>query len=465
MSRAHHLAYTHAVSTRTISRRQLLQALGVGGASLLPFVPVLEAQASPPPKRIVFFFTTNGTIQDAWTPKMVSGQLELSPILSPLERFKSKLLVVEGLSQQVILDKGERIGHFAGMSTTLTGRSNKSVDKSNPSLSLATGVSLDQHLADQLGAATKLRSIECGVQVPYVFATLSYRGPLQTVRPENSPYRVFDRLFREVPDPAAPDGAAARERLSDRKRVLDAASKDLDALRGRLAVSDRVKMEAHIEAIRTIEHSLTTGAGDASGRACRRPEMGAPLDIWANDNIPALAKLHIDLIALAFACDLTRVATVQFGSAGAGHRFTWLGPEFATDPPDSVRGFHALAHRETEPASKAKLIRIHRWYAQQFAYLLERLDAIPEAGGSVLDHTAVVWCNELGTGSSHWHYNTPWVIAGSAGGSLQTGQLLSFPKEPHNRLLLTLCRAMGVPADTFGDPAYCKAGVLSGALR
>jgi len=451
------------------SRRQFLQALGVGTAGLLPFVPVLEAQAAqaaPPPKRIVFFFTTNGTIEDAWTPRMVSGQLELGAILAPLEKFKSKLLVVEGLSHRVVLEKGERSGHFAGMSTALTGRGNKAVDRANPLLSLATGISLDQHLADQIGQGTKLRSVECGVQVERVFASLSYRGPLQPVRPENSPYQVFDRLFRELPDATAADGAAARERLADRRRLLAAVTKDLDALKGRLPQSDRIKMDAHIAAIQAIEHGLTTGSGVASGQACRKPDTGSALDVWNNDNIPALAKLHTDLIAMAFACDLTRVATLQFGSAGATHRFTWLGPEFATDPGgDVTKGFHALAHREADPASKAKLIRIHTWYAQQLAYLLEKLEAIPEAGGSVLDHTAVVWCNELGSGSTHSHERTPWLVAGNAGGSLKTGQLLSFPKEPHNRLLLTLCHAMGVPADVFGDPAYCKAGVLSDALR
>lgn len=457
-----------------LDRRRFLQALGVG-ASMLPFVPVLEAhaKAAPPPKRVVFFFTTNGTIHERWLPKMsASGKLELSPILSPLEKLKSKLLVVDGLSHRVILEKSDRSGHSAGMNTALTGRTNKIVDPAHPLQSMATGISLDQFLADKIGAATKLRSIECGVQVePYTkaFAALSYRGKLQPMLPENSPYRVFDRLFRDVPDPGAPDGAAASELLADRKRVLEAASKDLDALRGRLPEADRVKMEAHITAIRAIEHSLTTGAGITAGHACRKPDLGPPLDVWKNDNIPAIAKLQMDLVAMALACDLTRVATVQFGNAGASHRFTWLGRDFVTDPAlptgDGARGFHALAHREADPESRAKLVKIHTWYSQQFAYLLEKLASIPEAGGSVLDHTAVVWLNELGTGGTHGHERTPWVIGGSAGGFFKTGQLLSFPGEPHNRLLLTLCHAMGVATDAFGDPDYCKAGPLSGAMR
>jgi hypothetical protein len=456
-----------------LDRRQFLRALGAG-ASILPFVPLLDAQAASaaPPKRVLFFFSSNGTIHESWLPKMVSGKLELSPILAPLEKLKSRLLVVDGLSHKVILEKSDRSGHSAGMNTALTGRNNKVVDPSHPLQSMATGISLDQYLGAKIGGATKLSSIECGVQVePYTkaFAALSYRGKLQPVLPENSPYRVFDRLFRDVASPGAPDAAAAGESQADRQRVLEAVSKDLEALRARLPQSDRIKMEAHIAAVRDIEHSLTTGAGAASGNTCRKPDLGPQLDVWKNGNLPALAKLQMDLMAMAFACDLTRVGTIQFGNAGASHRFTWLGKEFVGDPllpnADQAKGFHALAHRETDPASRAKLVKINTWYAQQFAYLLEKLASIPEAGGSVLDHTAVVWLNELGAGGNHSHEKTPWVIGGNAGGFFKTGQLVSFPGEPHNRMLLTLCHAMGVPTDVFGDPDYCKAGPLTGLTR
>jgi hypothetical protein len=457
------------VRVSRLDRRQFLQALGLGAATL-PFVPVLEAHAaaSPPPKRVVFFFTSNGTIHESWVPRMVRGQLELSPILAPLEKLKSKILVVDGLSHKVILEKSDRSGHSAGMNTALTGMTNKIVDPSHPLQSLATGISLDQYLADKLGGSTKLRSIQCGVQVePYVkaMAALSYRGRLQPILPENNPHTVFDRLFREVPEPGAPDA----ESLADRQRVLETVSRRLEALKGRLPAEDRLKMEAHVAAVRALEHSLTTGAGVSSGATCHKPDLGPPLDPWKNANIPAVGRLQMDLVAMALACDLTRVASIQFGGAGASHRFSWLGREFATDPllpaTCQAKGFHALAHREADPASRAKLVKINTWYAQQFAYLLEKLAAIPEAGGSVLDHTAVVWLNELGTGGNHGHRQTPWVLGGSAGGFFKTGQLVSFPGEPHNRLLLTLCHAMGVATDVFGDPDYCQAGPLRGATR
>ena len=450
-----------------MDRRQFLRSLGLGAATL-PFLPLFDAHsaATPPPRRLVFFFNANGTIYDSWLPKMNAGKLELSPILAPLEKFKSRLIVVDGLSHKVILEKSNRTGHSAGMNTALTGRNNKITDLSQPLHSMATGISVDQFIAERMATKVKFRTLECGVQVePYNkdYASLSYSGPLQPIVPENNPYRVFDRLFRNF---STQDNPAAREHLADRQRLLDLVSKDLDAVKDRLPSSDRPKMEAHIDAIHAIDHSLRTGTGAGAGNACKKPDLGAPIDVWKNENVPVLGKMQMDLMVTALACDLTRIGTVQFGRAGAGHRFTWLGKEFAVDPALSpacqAKGFHAVAHRETDPGERAKLVRIHAWYAEQLAYFLDRLASIPEAGGTMLDNTLVVWLNELGTGNDHRHDRIPWVLAGNVGGLFKTGQLVSFPDQPHNRLLLTLCHAMGVPTDVFGDPDYCKAGPLTG---
>lgn len=454
-----------------LDRRRLLGALGAGlaGASL-PFVPWLDARAgTAPPRRLLFFFSSNGTVRESWLPTARGERLErLSPILAPLERHRSRLLVLDGLRHQVIIEKSSRSGHTAGINTALTGRNNEVTDPSQPLHSLATGVSLDQLLGARLGAGAKLRSLEAGVQVePYNkdFASLSYAGRKAPIPPESSPYRVFDRLFGGLRPRGAgvdPEGAHARE---DRRRVLEAVSADLEALRPRLPASDRVKMEAHLDAVRALEHGLVTGVGEA-GAACAVPALGPRVNPWKNDDIPAIARLQTDLVVMALACDLTRVATIQFGRAGAGHRFTWLGGEFARDPqvePGSqARGLHALAHRETHPESRAKLVRIHSWYAEQLAYLLDRLAAVREGDRTLLDSTLVVWLNELGTGGDHSHERLPWVLATGARGPWKTGRLLSFPGQPHNRLLLSLAHAMGVHLQEFGDPDYCKAGPLTG---
>lgn len=435
----------------------------------MPFVPLLDvhADASAPPKRLVFFFSGNGTIHESWSPTTVGGKLMLSPILSPLEKVKSKLLVVEGLSHTVILKKGDRNGHSAGMNTALTGQRAKGIDPNHPLRSMAMGISVDQYLAQKLATKTKLPSLECGIQV-HCFSTdnssLSYSGPMAPISPENSPYRVFDRLFRDFTQPAAAEDPAAAERMADRKSILDAVSTNLNAVRLRLPESDRIKMEGHLDAVRGLEHSLSTGVGSSKAGVCAKPVLGEKIDIWKNDNIPTLAKLQIDLMVMALACDLTRIGTVQFGRGGTSHRFNWLGPEFASDPAlastDEAKGFHALAHKESDPDCRAKLVKIHTWYATQLAYLLEKLAAIPEAGGTMLDNTIVVWVNELGSGGNHDHVRVPWLIAGNAARHFKSGRTVSFPDEPHNRLLMSICHGMGVACTSFGDPEFCSAGAL-----
>ena len=310
------------------SRRRFLSTLGLG-ASLLPFFPQLDAHADsgPPPRRLLLFFSANGTIRESWLPTMSESELVLSPILAPLERHKSRLLVVDGLNQSVVMEKGEHTGHSAGMNTALTGCKAKMIDSGDPNRTMATGISIDQYLGPLIGAETKLKTLELGVQVPLFTsdnAALSYAGPLRPILPENSPYVSFDRLFRGFAAKNPAEEAAAAARLVDRKSVLDAVARDLAKTKSLLSPADRIKMEAHLGSIAAIEHSLTTGVGAGAANVCGAPEQGPKLDLWTNDNIPAQSRQQIDLMVMALACDLTRVGTIQYGRAGAQYRFNWL---------------------------------------------------------------------------------------------------------------------------------------------
>ncbi len=117
-----------------------------------------------------------------------------------------------------------------------------------------------------------------------------------------------------------------------------------------------------------------------------------------------------------------------------------------------------------------RLRRIHIWYATQFKALLDRLAALPEDGGSVLDHTLIVWLSEFsghdGTNTRHHHQDDlSWVIAGDAGGAFRTGRSLDFANErlvgqrSHNDFWLSICQAMGLEMETFGDPRHCTGPV------
>jgi hypothetical protein len=166
-------------------------------------------------------------------------------------------------------------------------------------------------------------------------------------------------------------------------------------------------------------------------------------------NYPAIGKVQMDLLVAALACDQTRVASLQWSRSVSDIPMPWL---------NISTGHHTLSHTpDTDTASQASLVQIDTWYATQFAYLLQGLDAVTEADGStLLDNCMVVWVNELSKGNIHSHQPLPVVIAGGCGGALRTGRLLTFsPQQPHNNLLVAIANVMGTNITTFGNPSYC----------
>jgi hypothetical protein len=448
-----------------LTRRDLLAATGAG-AVLAPFVPLLcprdaEASSARAPRRLLFFYTSNGTVRERWVPTMNDEGLVLSEILAPLERHRADLVVFDGLGYHCC-DKSKG-GHEGGMNAALTGSVPKVIDAAKGK-SRATGISIDQAIARRVGRGLKLRSLECGVQVDTYDAAvyaLSYTGPLEPLMPENDPYKVFGRVFGNLRlRGGAPDEAALRV-TRDRKSLIDLVQADLRTVARALGAEEHHKLAGHLESVREIERTLSSTAGPAASRACAKPEQGARLDWNENDNIPLVAKLHTDILVAALACDLTRVGTLQHGRAGANHRLSWLGEEFMEDPAfiagkDETRGIHSLAHSESRPESRRRIALCQAWYASQVAELVDRLRQIREGDGTLADRTLVVWMNEMGTGN-HLLTNTPWTLVGRLGGTLRTDQLISAPRTPHNGLLLGLAHAMGcTDLQSFGAPAYAR---------
>jgi hypothetical protein len=223
-----------------------------------------------------------------------------------------------------------------------------------------------------------------------------------------------------------------------------------------LGASDRQRLDAHLTAVREIETRLTTDLAVANP-ACHDPAV-ASVAAQTNDAFPNVGTLQMQLLVMALACDLTRVASLQWSRSVSQTRFSWLG---------IAQGHHDLSHRSDDDAVAVdKLTRINRWYAQQLATLVGLLKATPDAnGGTLFDSTLILWSNELAKGNIHSRHNAPYVLAGSAGGALRTGRFLSYDGQelPHNNLLVSLLNAMDVPDTTFGKPEWCT-GTLPGLL-
>lgn len=440
-----------------LSRRALLR--GAGGAAIgLPFLSAMlparrtVAQTGEIPKRFVVMFTANGTIAERWRPSGGGRDFALSEILSPLEPHKSDIVVLEGIDMVTAIENaGGGNGHDVGMGHMLVARRLMEGPSGVGEFGhlwdgSAGGISVDQEAARTLGEGTRFRSLEFGVnsgirqQIP---SFMSWGGPFEPLPRMNEPGPAFDRIFGDgVTDPAR------LEQLKlQRRSVLDAVLGEYHRLDGMLGPDDRRRLDAHMTAIREVETRIE--ALDAATQ-CVLPMREAPS---AFDQV---GRVHMDMMVMAMACELSPVNTLQWGNAQAGNRFPWLGID---------RGHHDLSHDGDSVSSTIDMItRINQWYAQQFAYLITRMKEVTEAdGGSLLDHSVLLWCNELGRGNSHTRRDIPYVLAGSASGAIETGRFLSYTNEPHGNLFVSLLNALDIPATTFGDPDYCT-GPLTGLL-
>jgi hypothetical protein len=175
----------------------------------------------------------------------------------------------------------------------------------------------------------------------------------------------------------------------------------------------------------------------------------------ANDRMPTISRMQIDLLVAALAADFTRVVTLQYTNSVGQPHMKWLGVD---------EGQHDLSHEPNSNAdAQEKLTKINTWYAGEVAHLAAKLAATPEPGGdgSMLDHTTILWTNELGEGNSHTREDIPWVMIGGGLG-FRSGRAVEFPSVPHNRFLLSLAHGFGhTGLDRFGNPDFCGDGPLS----
>lgn len=433
---------------RGISRRTWLRA--ALGTSLLG-VPLLRPRAGHAevraPRRLVLVFSPNGTIQDAFWPTVVGGESDfiLSEITQPLAPFQSRLLFLEGLSISVaeVGPGGPHQKGVGGLFTNAPLQEGSFIDGDGSRAGWANGISVDQELAKHIGGSTYLPSLELGVRAMdnEVRSRISYSGAGNPMPPVNEPLAAFQRLFGRF---LSIDEGQRQQRQS----VLDVVKQQYDLVRPALASLDRQKLEQHMELVRGIERRMDMRASEQ----CLPPDPPGQLAADSDDTMAAIAPLQMQLLAAAFACDLTRVASVQFSTAINEIRYPWLG---------STGSGHTLSHAgPSDLDARQQMIVRRRWIAEQLAELMTTLDAIPEGEGSVLDNTLIVWGNELGRGNTHTHTNIPFLLAGGAGGALRMGRVIDFGGRPHGQLLVSLLHAFGVPAETFGHPDYAS-GPLS----
>jgi hypothetical protein len=434
--------------TWDISRRGILGAgAGLLASSLLPRA-LLADGGTPVPKRLIIVFSANGTIYDQWLPQGSGASFTLSPILAPLAPFKNRLLILDGVNVQSA-SSGPGDDHMKGMGHMLTGIELLPGDTQGGAgtpAGFAGGMSIDQRIVADIGGLTRFPSLEFGVMVQNsdVWSRMIYAGPNQPLPPMEDPVAAFSRLFAS----SQMSSQAAATLLKRRQSVLDFAQTSLGSLASRVSADDAVRVQQHQASVAAIEKQLI-----GQSASCMPPAVPT-LSLTDINNYPAIAKVQTDLLVAALACDQTRIASLQFSHSVSDIPMPWL---------NIGTGHHTLSHTsDTDTVSQASLVSINTWYATQFAYLLQGLDAVTESDGTtLLDNCMVIWINELSKGNIHSHQPLPVIIAGKLGGALNSGRVLSFsPQQPHNNLLVTVANLMGTNITTFGDPTFCT-GPLS----
>lgn len=456
-----------AGASKGLSRRTMLR--GAGGVALgLPFLEAMRrAQptvaagepgltAAGHPKRFLVFFTPNGTIPKNWVPEGAGRDFTFSRILKPLESYKEKLLIIDGLDQTGTGGDGHQNG-MQGMLTGQTLNPGPFEGGGGDTAGWANGISVDQRIAQVLGEQTPFRSLELSVQSgnnENNWNRMSLLGPDRPIPPEQSPFKAYDRLFSDLD--ASPAEAALKNERS--KVVVDAVQENFRSLRAKVGREDQDKLDEHMNALAEIEERLGKRP-KAALDACAPPMLGSELDVGKNDNFPVVGKLQMDLLVMALACDLTRVGSLMWNRSVGNARHSWIDPAIDT-------GHHTMSHDgDTNEDSVEKLTKINHWYAEQFAYLLGKLDAIPEGDGTMLDNTVIFWTNELSKGNSHSRNDQHYVVAGGAD-YFDMGRCLKFDYDngpKHNNLLLSFLHSMGIEDDSFGREDWCT-GPLSGMI-
>ena len=437
----------------TLSRRTILR--GMGTAIALPMLDAMQpnrllaASGTPDasPLRMGFFYVPNGMHMPDWTPKKDGTRYQMTETLSRLSAHRDSFNVLTGLTLDGARSHGDGGGdHARSVAAFLTGAHPKKTNGAD----IQNGVSVDQFTAESVGDATRFGSLELGLEsssqagncdsgYSCAYASnMSWRGPVNPVAKENDPRAVFDRLFGG--QVVKETRRAKSEREKHRKSILDFVQQDAKRLHAHLPAVDRRKLDEYLYSIRDVEKRLD-GAEKLGMTEDGVPDYPRPLGVPRE--LSKHSELMMDMVALAYQTDSTRILSFMFTNAGSNRSYKEI---------DVNEGHHELSHHGKSTHKQAEVAKINRFHLDRFEYLLSRLKQIPEGNGTLLDQCMIVYGSGISDGDRHNHDNLPILIAGGAGGRIRPGRHIRYKNgTPLCNLYVWMMRQMGVNADQFGD--------------
>ncbi|MDT8399131.1 MAG: DUF1552 domain-containing protein [Pseudomonadales bacterium] len=434
------------ITRKHINRRQLLKGSGITLAlplldAMFPALATAAQTAANIRPRLGFIYIPHGAIMSQYTPDSVGRDFAFKPILKPLEAYRERLSIVSGLAHQAA---DTTAVHSLSPCTWLSGIRPKATLGSDA----FAGVTADQYAAQAIGQDTLLPSLElatedhsgllgaCDRDYGCIYMnTLSWRSPTQPNPMEINPRKVFERMFGQ--------GGSINERLArqaEDRSILDAVVQQTQGFSAQLGQDDQRKLHDFLENIREIERRLDI----AETQIASNPDLVIP---QAPAGIPFIYEDHLrlmfDLLALSWQANITRVSTFMMARELSNRTYPQVGV------PD---GHHAVSHHQNRPEKMEKNVKIQTYHVSLFKEFLDKLDAIPEGEGSLLDNAIVLYGSNMSNSNAHDHYPLPNVVVGGGAGSLKGGQHLKYPdRTPMSNLVLTLLNRAGVAMDSLGD--------------
>jgi len=440
---------------KPLSRRTVLRGAGValGLPWLEAMVPAARAASSPEsPVRMAVLYMANGVNTSQWTPEGTGKDFRLSPTLQPLQDLKDQLLVVSNL-WNAAANTGD--GHYAKESSLLT------CTTINKTLGVDInihGPSMDQVAAQAAGDRTPLPSLELGIEpestgvdanVGYtrVYGChIAWSSPTTPLARETNAASVYARLFRA----AGPAVNSVKQDTLLLDRVLDHSKQ----MRSKLGVADQARMDEYLSIVRSLETRMERAGDPKRTWKPLVPLNSAPKPAENPATHQEHVRLMLDLIAVAFQSDTTRISTFMFGNAVSGVNFRFL--EGVTDT------HHEISHHSKNPEKLRQYAVINRWHVEQYGYLLRKLRAMKEGERSVLDNSMILFGSALSDGNQHDPHRLPLVLAGNAGGRISSGQHLAYTEDsPAANLYVSMLDAFGTPVERFADSTGRLPGVLA----
>ncbi|MGE4130306.1 MAG: DUF1552 domain-containing protein [Bdellovibrionales bacterium] len=414
---------------KTLNRRTVLRGMGVTiGLPLLDcmlpgFSEKAMAQAVGGP-RLVILYKPNGYYPGSWTVNNINA---LPSVLQPLNAMRSEITVVQGMNNSASASYDD--GHAPRLSCFLTG------GPITPSTSTITAPkSIDQIIADSRGSDALTLSgpfshgTDNGFNGEY-FSSLSWVGPRADTR-IMSPRALFDQIFATAGGGGTPSSEIINQVY--KKSILDYVKDEANRKMASLGTTDKAKLDEYLTGVREIEVKL--GTVTSTPMTCNE-DIARPA---ASNGFETHTRLMMDLLIKALQCGRNDVVTYI------------MDPEVG----NGYRNHHSVSHFNDNSTYPQILQEIDRWYVEQYAYLIGKMNTIQEAGGTMLANSCVILGSGSGgnPGEDHTTKNVPLVMAGSAKGLFPNrGRVLNKSNVRLANFMLTLLNKYGVARSSFGD--------------